>query len=197
MQLSTQFYENQQSQRNILSIPAVRELASASQIRRLIEPVLGSKCFAVRGIFFNKSIESNWKVVWHQDVTVAVRERKQIEGFGPWSKKDGVLHVQPPSAILSGMLSIRLHLDENGFDNGPLRVIPGSHTDGRLSPDPIAKCEKKNQVICTVPAGGALLMSPLLLHASSAGQVAKPRRVIHLEFTSKALPHGLKWHEVV
>ena len=47
--------------------------------------------------------------------------------------KDGVPHVQPPVEILSGMLSIRVHLDETPESNGALRVIPGSHLLGRLS----------------------------------------------------------------
>lgn len=35
----------------------------------------------------------------------------------------GVLHVQPPMDVMSRMLAIRLHLDETGPENGPLRVI--------------------------------------------------------------------------
>jgi len=195
--LSRQFDEKQESQRNILSIPVVRELAKSRSVRQLLETVLGPKCFAVRGIFFNKTNESNWKVVWHQDVTIAVRERKDVEEFGPWSQKDGVLHVQPPSQVLGGMVSIRLHLDESEYDNGPLRVIAGSHTGGRLSAEQIVACEKNNEIVCTIPKGGALLMRPLVLHASSACQVSKPRRVIHLEFAAENLPHGLEWYEAV
>lgn len=195
--LSKQFDEKHESQRNILSIPAVRELAKSRPVRQVLETVLGSKCFAVRGIFFNKTNESNWKVVWHQDVTIAVRERKVVEEFGPWSQKDGVQHVQPPIQVLRDMLSVRLHLDESGFDNGPLRVIAGSHSEGRLSAEQIAAREKNNEVVCTVPKGGALLMRPLVLHASSACQNSKPRRVIHLEFAAENLPHGLEWHDVV
>ena len=50
-------------------------------------------------------------------------------------------------------------------------------------------------VVCTVPRGGALLMRPLLIHASSACMAPKPRRVIHLEFAGESLPGGLEWYD--
>ena len=82
--------------------------------------------------------------------------------------KAGVLHVQPPPEVMNGILAIRLHLDESGIDNGSLRVIAGSHREGRLSTERIGSWDKEKSVTCTVPKGGALVMRPLLLHASSA-----------------------------
>ena len=87
-----------------------------------------------------------------------------------------------------GLLAIRLHVDESGIDNGPLRVIAGSHRKGRLSAEQIASWNKETAVTCTVPKGGALVMRPLLLHASSSCVVPKSRRVIHLEFAAAELP---------
>jgi ectoine hydroxylase-related dioxygenase (phytanoyl-CoA dioxygenase family) len=162
-----------------------------------METILGPECFAVRGIFFNKTRTSNWKVAWHQDLTIAVRERKNVEGFGPWTMKAGVLHVQPPCEVMAGMLAIRLHMDESGCDNGPLRVIAGSHSAGRLSGERISTWSKEESVTCTVPRGGALVMRPLLLHASSASAITKSRRVIHLEFAAAELPQGLNWYDKV
>jgi ectoine hydroxylase-related dioxygenase (phytanoyl-CoA dioxygenase family) len=193
--LCKEFDDSRYPERNILSIPSVRELATSKPVREVIASVLGPHCFAVRGIFFNKTPSSNWKVVWHQDLTIAVRERRELNGFGPWTKKAKVWHVQPPADVMGGMLSIRLHLDESGPDNGPLRVISGSHLQGRLSAEEIARSEKGNCVTCTVAKGGALLMRPLLLHASSACVVPQPRRVIHLEFAATELPHALEWHD--
>src|SRR5205085_11960796 len=79
-------------QRNLLHVPMVRELAASKLVKHLIGAVLGNKCFAVRGILFNKTPASNWKVVWHQDRTIAVRERKDGAHFGPWSIKAAVHH---------------------------------------------------------------------------------------------------------
>jgi len=196
-QLCKQFDDTRRPQRNLLSIPSVRELAMSRPVREIMEVVLGPRCFAVRGILFNKTRSSNWKVVWHQDLTIAVRERRDVDGFGPWTVKAGVLHVQPPAEIMRAILAIRLHLDESGIDNGPLRVIAGSHQEGRLSAEQISSWEKENFVTCTVPQGGALLMRPLLLHASSVCANPKSRRVIHLEFAGAELPHGLEWHDRV
>lgn len=195
--LYKQFDDTRRPQRNLLSVPSVRDLAMSRPVREIMEAVIGPGCFAVRGILFNKTRDSNWKVAWHQDLTIAVRERRDVDGFGPWSVKGGVLHVQPPTEIMRGILAMRLHLDESGIDNGPLRVIAGSHREGRLSAEQIASWEKKNSVTCTVPKGGLLLMRPLLLHASSACAIPKSRRVIHLEFTSVELPQGLEWQDRV
>ena len=193
--LCKQFEDAQYPQRNLLSIPSIRHLATTKQVREVIEAVLGCKCFAVRGIFFNKTQAANWKVAWHQDLTISVRERRDANGFRSWTVKSGVLHVQPPADVMGDMLAIRLHLDESGPDNGPLRVIAGSHKQGRLSAAQIASLTKETAVTCCVPKGGALLMRPMLLHASSACVAPKPRRVIHLEFSATELPQGLEWHE--
>jgi len=193
--LSRHFDDTRHPQRNLLSVPSVHGLAVSKPVREIIETVLGPRCFAVRGIFFNKTRGANWKVVWHQDLTIALRERREVDGFGPWTTKAGIMHVQPPAEVMAGILAIRLHLDDSGLDNGPLRVVPGSHRQGRLSAEQIASWPKENSVTCIVPKGGALVMRPLLLHASSACTIPKSRRVIHLEFASAELPQGLIWHE--
>jgi ectoine hydroxylase-related dioxygenase (phytanoyl-CoA dioxygenase family) len=196
-QLSGEFGDKDLPERNLLSVPSVRQLATSRPVREVVEAVLGPECFAVRAIFFNKTPDSNWKVVWHQDVTIAVQQRKDVDGFGPWTMKDGVSHVQPPAEVMDGMLAVRLHLDESGPDNGPLRVIAGSHREGRFSGEQIRSRSKTGSVVCTVPKGGALLMRPLLLHASSACTVPSSRRVIHIEFAAAELPEGLNWHDRV
>jgi len=110
--------------------------------------------------------------------------------------KAGVLHVQHPPEVMNDILAIRLHLDESGIENGPLRVIAVTHKDGRLSTERIRSLQKQTSTICTVPRGGALVMRPLLLHASSAlCTIPKSRRVIHLEFAMAKLPDGLDWHD--
>jgi ectoine hydroxylase-related dioxygenase (phytanoyl-CoA dioxygenase family) len=195
--LSKQFDDTRYPERNLLAVPSVQALATSRPVREIMEAVLGPACFAVRGIFFNKTRSSNWKVVWHQDLTIAVRERADVSGFGPWTMKAGIVHVQPPPEVMSGILAIRLHLDESGIANGPLRVIAGSHRSGRLSAEQIGNWNKETSVTCTVPKGGALVMRPLLLHASSACAIPKPRRVIHLEFAAAELPQGLDWHDRV
>jgi ectoine hydroxylase-related dioxygenase (phytanoyl-CoA dioxygenase family) len=195
--LSAELNETPYAKRNLLTLPVVRELAASVPVRTMAEAVLGKHCFAVKGTFFNKTHESNWKVAWHQDLTIMVRERKEVVGFGPWTVKEGIVHVQPTADTLSRILAIRLHLDASEADNGPLRVIPGSHKHGRLSSEQVSASPKDGSAVCAVPRGGALLMRPLLLHSSSSCVVPKPRRVIHLEFAADSLPGGLEWHDRV
>lgn len=190
--LAAHLGEGSYAKRNLLALPIVREVSASAAVRNLAGAVLG-RCFAVKGTFFNKTEESNWKVAWHQDLTIMIREREEIAGFGPWTIKEGIVHVQPTEDILSRILAIRLHLDASESDNGPLRVLPGSHKYGRLSSEQVAAYPKEDNEVCTVPRGGALLMRPLLLHASSSCVVPKPRRVVHLEFSADELPQGLEW----
>ncbi len=117
----------------LLDVPAVARLAISLAVRTVAEQVLGPHAFAVRALFFDKTPDANWKVIWHQDLTIAVERQVHVEGYGPWSVKDGVPHVQPPVEILEQMLAVRVHLDASGTDNGPVRVLSGSHRVGRLS----------------------------------------------------------------
>ncbi len=182
--------------RNLLSVaPFVHELATSSSVRSIVERVAGKQVQVVRGIFFDKTPEANWKVAWHQDLTIAVRHKQELVGFKCWSRKAGITQVQPPAFVSESMLALRLHLDDATEAGGALRVIPGSHTHGRLSSPDIERIKKEMQpVTCPVKKGGALAMRPLLLHSSSASSVGSHRRVIHLEFSSMDLPGGLEWH---
>lgn len=185
--------------RNLLDVsPVVRDLAFSGKVRGLVLPILGSAAFPVRGILFDKTPDANWKVPWHQDVTIAVSHKVESEGFGPWSTKAGVLHVQPPGRILEKMISVRIHLDRCGEANGPLRVVPGSHRLGKLSETEAARVGGEGPVaVCPSDVGDALLMRPLLVHASSASDLPRHRRVVHLDFASVDLPAGMGWYQEI
>jgi ectoine hydroxylase-related dioxygenase (phytanoyl-CoA dioxygenase family) len=77
-----------------------------------------------------------------------------------------------------------VHLDASISDNGPLRVIPGSHAAGVLTDDEVSDYVRtRDGIECVVPRGGVLAMRPLLIHASSKARVEDPRRVLHIEYT--------------
>ncbi len=181
--------------RNLLrELPAAAEVAASEPVRHLVETVLGPAAFPVRALWFDKTAEANWKVPWHQDLAIAVAERREASGFTGWSLKDGVPHVNPPAEILERMVTVRLHLDACGPDNGPLRVLPGSHRSGRLDAAGIARWREQTAAVeCVLPRGGALLLRPLQLHASSVALRPDHRRVLHLEFAAAELPGGLRW----
>ena len=182
--------------RGLLGIPVVASLARSKRFLDLVQPHVSADPFPVRAIYFDKSAESNWLVSWHQDLTIALRERAETPGFGPWSEKDGTAHVQPPAQLLQQMLTIRLHLDDADETNGALRVLPGSHRFGRLPSDGIQSLRgQQTEFLCAARAGDALLMRPLLLHASSRSTSARHRRVLHIEYAAFDLPANLHWHD--
>ena len=181
--------------RNLLDIvPAVAELAASERLKALVAAALAPNAFAVRATLFDKTPGANWLVPWHQDLTVSVKERLEITGYGPWTVKAGVHHVQPPVSILEGMLAVRIHLDDCHEQNGALRVLAGTHHAGRLTAEQIELARRSaTPITCSVNRGGAVLIKPLLLHASSAANQPSHRRVIHIDFASSDLAGGLKW----
>ena len=184
-------------ERNLIArVDAVRRLALSDPLLRIARQVLGAAARPVRSLYFDKLPGANWNVAWHQDTSIAVRQRVALDGFGPWSVKQGVDHVEPPLDFLSAMLTLRLHLDPAGADNGALRVVPGSHAGGRL--DSAALLARVNQgpvQVCEAMPGDLLLMNPLLLHSSRKASRPLHRRVVHIEYSARALPAPLQWFD--
>lgn len=165
-------------------------------LKAAARPHFRGEPFAVRILLFDKTPLSNWKVTWHQDVTIAVAHYGEVAGWGPWSRKDGVWHVRAPASVLAEMVTVRLHLDPCGAQNGPVRVIPGSHRLGRLPDGGIeAAVRHAVPIECLSPAGGVLLMRPLILHSSAPAAAPTHRRVLHVEFAADPLPDGFEWAE--
>lgn len=184
--------------RNLLDDAHVAALAAAPRLRQFACAILGESCFAVRALFFDKTPDANWKVVWHQDLTIATKQRAELPGYGPWTEKAGVLHVQPPIDVLEQMLAIRVHLDPCSAENGPVRVIDGTHRFGRLAPEVIDRIRAdRPESVCLAAEGALLAFRPLLLHASSPAARPAHRRVIHIEYAVQSLASPLVWHRQV
>lgn len=169
--------------------PIVDQVFNEPPIESAITAVLGEYYRCVRSILFDKRPGSNWLVPPHRDMTICVRERIDSPGFGPWSVKDGIPHVQPPDELLNAMLTIRLHLDDTTSESGALRVWPGSHAKPDQAWDP------SESMICDAQAGDVLLMRPRVVHASSKSVQDRSRRIVHLELAAAELPGGLSWYE--
>ncbi len=179
----------------LASSSLLSELAESTIVRQLVEPILGRDAFITRALLFDKRPGANWDVTWHRDTTIAVRAKHETPGYGPWSIKAAVHHVRPPVSVLAAMLTVRLHLDECNADNGALLAVPGSHAEPDLDlaeTIDAAACQSVC-VCCPVPAGGSLLMRPLILHASKKAVEPSRRRVVHLEFASTPLDEPLRW----
>jgi ectoine hydroxylase-related dioxygenase (phytanoyl-CoA dioxygenase family) len=170
--------------RHAMRNAGVATLARDSRLIAMAREVLGSAAIPFRATLFDKSPASNWLVVWHQDTALPVRERRKVPGWGPWSIKDGVVYSHAPAGALEQVLALRLHLDDSVAENGPLRVLPGTHTLGVLSDEGLHDL---------APRGGVLAMRPLVVHASSKSQSNAPRRVLHIEYAvSSAIADGLE-----
>jgi len=108
-----------------------------------------------------------------------------MTGWGPWSTKEGVIYAHAPAGALERIVALRLHLDNSDQENGPLRVIPGSHRQGVLSDKQVGNIVDKGEPVnCLVEQGGVIVMRPLIIHASSKSQSHKPRRVLHIEYAT-------------
>jgi hypothetical protein len=177
--------------RNALDIEQVVALLNESPLRSLVRDALGVSAFCVRGILFDKTRASNWGVPWHQDLSIAVRERVEFPGFGPWSIKAGIQHAVAPASVLTRMVATRIHIDPCGPNDGPLRVVARTHL-AKLRDD-AAHAGTDDYTLCTAERGDVLLMRPLLLHASTKASSPSRRRVLHLEWASDPLPPPLRW----
>lgn len=173
-------------------IPAAAEIIFTAEFIELLEEIMGAEYFAVKSIYFDKPPQSNWFVAFHQDLTIAVDKKIDLEDFGPWTVKQDQFAVQTPLYILEDNITVRIHLDDTDAANGALKVIPGSHQHGIIRPE---TADLSVPVSCPVAKGGIMFMKPLLLHASGRTVNNERRRVIHIEFSRQPLPDGLQWAE--
>ena len=179
-------------QRNLLTLAPVLDLARNHKLLTYVRSILGKNAFPFKATFFDKHPAANWLVPWHQDLAIPVQHQRDLPGWGPWSKKAGVLFVQPPTSVLQQILAIRVHLDRCMPNNGALKVLPKTHHLGHLSTGQVAALRQKIPAFtCAIDAGGIILMRPLLLHSSSKSSIEGHRRVIHFEYAAQQLqdPH--------
>ncbi len=156
--------------------------------------VLGEAARPVRAILFNKSLETNWSLGWHQDRTICVKEKRDVPGFGPWTVKSGMIHVEPPFDLLTRMVTLRVHLDDVPATNAPLLIAPGSHTYGRIAVEGTEKViELCGTASCIAGAGDVWLYATPILHASEAASKPTSRRVLQVDYAAESLPGQLEW----
>ncbi|HXH46098.1 MAG TPA: phytanoyl-CoA dioxygenase family protein [Bradyrhizobium sp.] len=169
-------------------------LVARGHIGRWAASILGEACRPVRAILFDKTAATNWALGWHQDRTIAVKERVPVDGFETWSIKSGMQHVEPPFGLLSGMATLRVHIDPVPASNAPLLIAPGSHKLGRIPEDEVRDVVRRcGTVACLADAGDIWLYATPILHASDAATAPMHRRVLQVDFAVSELPGGLEW----
>jgi phytanoyl-CoA dioxygenase PhyH len=169
-------------------------LSPMGHVGRCAASVLGEESRPVRAILFDKTVATNWALGWHQDRTIAVKARVAGNGFGTWSIKSGMLHVEPPFDLLSGMVTLRAHIDAVPASNAPLLIAPCSHKLGRIPEDHVREVVRRcGTVACLAEPGDVWLYATPILHASEAASSPMRRRVLQVDFAVGQLPGGLEW----
>ena len=175
-------------------IPETLPYVFNHNLLEFIKTNFGQNYFITKTIYFDKPEKSNWFVSYHQDLTISVNKKIEVDHFENWTIKQNQFAVQPPKEILENNFTVRIHLDRTTKDNGALKVLNASHKKG------ISRVENINlneeiETICEVEKGGIMIMKPLLFHASNKTTNNKRRRVIHIEFSNQILPNELEWSE--
>jgi hypothetical protein len=191
------FQAGEAGTRCLLDRPVVREMAGAIRASLIGLGRLPGSAVAIQAIAFDKTPDTNWKVTWHQDLMFPFAREVRSEGFMLPTQKEGVAYARPPRSVLESLLAVRIHLDDCGETNGPLRVAPATHLRGIIPSGEIAEIAAQHgAVTCLAKSGDALLMKPLLLHASSPATLPRRRRVLHLVYHGgEATPEA--WHRAI
>jgi len=166
-------------------------LASPGLVWKVAASVLGEAARPVRAILFDKTARTNWGLPWHQDRTIAVTHRVDVDGFGPWTVKSGLIHVAPPFDVLAAMVTLRVHLDAVSETNAPLLIAPGSHRLGQIPEGELMSVVQEcGTAVCLAEAGDIWLYSTPIVHSSDAASVPAHRRVLQVDFAVGDLPGG-------
>lgn len=175
-------------------IPETLPYVFNQNLIEVIKTNFGENYFITKSIYFDKPEKSNWFVSYHQDLTISVNKKIEVEYFENWTVKQNQFAVQPPKEILENNFTIRIHLDTTTKDNGALKVLNASHKKGISRVENI-NLNEETETICEVEKGGIMIMKPLLFHASNKTTNNERRRVIHIEFSNQILPNELEWSE--
>ncbi|NML28950.1 phytanoyl-CoA dioxygenase family protein [Zoogloea dura] len=184
--------------RSLLEAEWCASLAHTLKTHSSLTGILPQDAVVVQCTYFEKSVDRNWLVSLHQDLSIPVFQKTDHPALSGWSEKEGGIFVQAPAEVLQDLVAVRLHVDECSSSDGPLKVVPGSHVHGRTNQETALSLRAANgEVVCPVARGAAMLMRPLLLHSSSKASGQSKRRVLHFLFAPKSLPFGLRWRHAV
>lgn len=173
-------------------LPSVHKLAYSEKVLSKVEGIIGPSAKLARAVIFDKSPDKNWFVPWHQDRTVPLSQKLESSEWKNWTVKRGILHAEAPIKVLKNMLTLRVDLDDTSPENGGMKFIEGTH-ERKIPAEALSQLDKSAAKDCLRSAGDVFIMRPLLLHSSNKSTSAKPRQVIHLEFSSFKLPDGIHW----
>jgi ectoine hydroxylase-related dioxygenase (phytanoyl-CoA dioxygenase family) len=135
--------------------------------------------------------------------------RDPVQGYG---QQD--LHVDVPKRFADDwwVVNAMVMLDPMTLENGPTRVVPGSHkwapinvpyvNQGDWEPAPLSEEDQARvpadlgapypgEVLVTAPAGSAIICNSSMWHSGTRKATDTPRRMLHLTYTRRDLPQQL------
>ena len=135
--------------------------------------------------------------------------RDPVKGFGQQQ-----VHADVPKRFDDDwwVLNAMLLFDDMTLDNGPTRVIPGSHkwapynvavvNQGDWEPGPLSAEDRAREpadpeapypgeVLVEAPAGSAVIANSSMWHSGTLKKSDAPRRMLHLTYTRRDLPQQL------
>jgi hypothetical protein len=65
----------------IKEVPRVSRLIFNRKLKALISDLFGADFFVTKSIYFDKPAQSNWFVAYHQDLTISVDQKTEIDGM--------------------------------------------------------------------------------------------------------------------
>ena len=169
--------------RDVLKWDWCVELARSIRSNPQIRCLLGNSMTAVQCTLFIKDSKRNWLVPIHRDYSIPLKEKIDSPNWSAWSTKQSVYFAHPLEHVLDQLIAVRVHMEDTDIQNGALQVVNGSHKSGEKDGE---------RVVPFAPRGSALVMRPLLLHASSKLQFGC-RRVLHFLYGPPELPDGAEW----
>ena len=156
---------------------------------------VGVDATPVRLVSFNKSGAANWSAPWHQDRVIAVASHHDVAGYSNWVSKSEFWHCEAPLSLLSDMVFVRVHIDEEQPENGPLQIALRSHKEGVISANKArvraATCEIET---CLAKPGDILIVHALTLHKSHSAKTVSTRRALRIDYAPRgSLDCNLEW----
>ncbi len=188
------FARSRAGARHVLNHEPIGAIARDPRLLEIASRWLAGTAIPFKATLFDKTPESNWPVAWHQDTTLPLATKGDIDGWGPWSEKDGVPYARAPARAMENIIALRLQLDDCTELSGPLRVLPGTHARGILSDSEVERLVLTIAPMnCIARTGSVVAMRPLIVHASARLRSDAPRRVLHIEYArSLELEYGLR-----
>jgi len=193
-QFEPEFHGIKSGRRSFCLHGALAQRSIADTLLELANRFASQPAVPVRVIYFDKTDSHNWSLGWHQDRTIAVKRQVDFDGYNIWSKKGGVVHVEPPFDIIDKSVTLRVSVDPSDESNGALEVLLTSHLRGRLSDQDTQKLagQMKSKLLNT-EAGDVVVLATPIVHRSKSSVSNMRRRTVHIDYSWARLPKPLEW----